>query len=629
MSFRSVVIEPLQGVGKSAQALLSRVDTALVALAAPFGAQATSSPWRYAVLLGAFALIYLVALVRPPGAPVVLAVGLLGVLAVGRAWVANEKQRARIVKKLENVAPDTLPDLRVSALLAALQVLLLFPLLFREAQGLFEMPAEVAEDRWRSLGAWFGFTLDTISRTLVDLTGLKVLRGRDIKPASREGELLVLAGRTLIDLLLVQGIVRVFAINTLIREAVTALKQDPDITRRLGRRAVGPLLGALKGPDKDVREKAALVLGELKDARAVDGLIAALADAEAEVRWRAAAALGQIGDARAVVPLVDALRDAQESVRSAALHALERMKGADVLSHLMGLLRPTEPGPVRAAAVEALGELPAAEAGDALLAALRDPEEEVRQAAAVALGRRKEARAVEPLRQALDEASNPPWLRGEAARALGQIGDAAALPSLVRGLEGADAFVRKCCAQALGALGDAQALGALGDAQAVAPLVAALPGAEKEVREAVASALGRLKARQALPQLLELLQDAEEPVREAAAEAVAAVGDAEAVEPLAQVLRQGAAPARQLAADLLGKLGGAAAVPPLLAALGDADKEVRETAAWALGEVGDERAAGALAGARQDEEEAVRERAEEALKKIEARRAGAGTKPEE
>ncbi|GAB4475649.1 MAG: hypothetical protein Kow00124_16890 [Anaerolineae bacterium] len=74
---------------------------------------------------------------------------------------------------------------------------------------------------------------------------------------------------------------------------------------RLGdRRAVDPLLNAL-AHDKDwcVRCRAALALGTLADRRAVDGLIHALKDCSWCVRRDAARALGMIGDPRALEPL--------------------------------------------------------------------------------------------------------------------------------------------------------------------------------------------------------------------------------------------------------------------------------------------------------------------------------------
>src|SRR5262249_5609664 len=153
--------------------------------------------------------------------------------------------------------------------------------------------------------------------------------------------------RLTIDWILIQGILRLFAIYLTVREGVGALKQDPDITRRLGRRAVEPLIDALDDPDREVRDKAALVLGELGDRQATLPLTALLHGPDAEVRWRAAAALGELRDSRAVGPLVQALRDPDEAVRSGAVRALEMTGDGTAVEPLLEVVRGSDPGPVR------------------------------------------------------------------------------------------------------------------------------------------------------------------------------------------------------------------------------------------------------------------------------------------
>ena len=66
---------------------------------------------------------------------------------------------------------------------------------------------------------------------------------------------------------------------------------------------------------------AASALGMLRDARAVEPLITVLADPE-RMSVAAAYALGRLGDARALDPLIAALRDGSEDVREAAADAL-------------------------------------------------------------------------------------------------------------------------------------------------------------------------------------------------------------------------------------------------------------------------------------------------------------------
>ena len=90
---------------------------------------------------------------------------------------------------------------------------------------------------------------------------------------------------------------------------------------------VDTLIQWLKDKDKNVRQLAALEMGEIKDTSAVEPLIAALKDNNSSVRWSAAEALGKIKDERAVGPLIDALEDVDNGVRREAIKALEEIDG--------------------------------------------------------------------------------------------------------------------------------------------------------------------------------------------------------------------------------------------------------------------------------------------------------------
>ncbi len=112
------------------------------------------------------------------------------------------------------------------------------------------------------------------------------------------------------------------------------------------------LLKALEYHDVDIRNKAAVALGELKDVRAItpliqtlndqnghvsnsalealvkignqgtEYLIVALKDENMNIRFRAVLALGDIGDERAVKPLINSLTDREAAVRYNATIAL-------------------------------------------------------------------------------------------------------------------------------------------------------------------------------------------------------------------------------------------------------------------------------------------------------------------
>jgi len=156
------------------------------------------------------------------------------------------------------------------------------------------------------------------------------------------------------------------------------------------------LIKQLKEPDANTRMKAAQILGENREPRAVEPLGAALADPDSGVRQRAAEALGRIG-APALKHLITALDDPEAQVRQLA--------------------------------TKALGQIGSAEVVEPLVIALRSPDADVSHQAAFALNKIG-APAVDSLIAALRD--RDPNLRWNAARLLGEIGDARAAPELKR-----------------------------------------------------------------------------------------------------------------------------------------------------------------------------------------------------
>lgn len=95
------------------------------------------------------------------------------------------------------------------------------------------------------------------------------------------------------------------------------------------RRAVHPLIEALGDKNAGVREHAATALGKLRDNRAVPSLCDLLLnDPHSIVRQHAARSLGDIGDDRAYQPLLQAMQsDSNDVVREHAFSALRRLRG--------------------------------------------------------------------------------------------------------------------------------------------------------------------------------------------------------------------------------------------------------------------------------------------------------------
>jgi len=336
---------------------------------------------------------------------------------------------------------------------------------------------------------------------------------------------------------------------------------------------------------------------ELKQKRDVKGLIRALGYVkDAKVRGGAAEALGELKDARAVEPLIGALKDRYTDVRKAAAEAL---------------------GKIGAPAVELL------------IAALKDKRMDryVHEAAAEALGKSGDARAIEPLIAALKDEDTD--VRRYATKSLGEIG-IPAVELLIAALKDEDRVVRR---------GAVKTLGELKDARAVEPLIAVLKDKNKYVREAAAEALGNLMDARAVEPLIGALKDKDADVCRKAAETLDKIGwkpgqneagaaywigkrDWEecirigvlAIEPLIAVLKDRDWCVRKAATEALGKIGDARAIESLLAALKDEDENVRIKAAEALGNIGDARAVEPLIAALKNQD--VREVATEALGKI-------------
>ncbi|HEV7859450.1 MAG TPA: HEAT repeat domain-containing protein [Pyrinomonadaceae bacterium] len=175
--------------------------------------------------------------------------------------------------------------------------------------------------------------------------------------------------------------------------------------------AAALLIPLLQDADEFVRREAAYALGETRSRRAVEPLINSLAQDKLEsVRSSAAVALGQIGDEVAVIPLTQTFT--------------RRFKVSS------GFLRRKK----------------------------QIPENEfVRRAAALSLGQIKSRAAVPALVAVLSDERAEPDVRREAARALGLIGDPAAIIPLRAALTARDPYLSRIAYEALRKISPAEA----------------------------------------------------------------------------------------------------------------------------------------------------------------------------
>lgn len=160
------------------------------------------------------------------------------------------------------------------------------------------------------------------------------------------------------------------------------------------------LIEYLDSSDKQSRERAAEILGKLRDPIAVDALINALTDDSSEVRRAVLLALRRIGGKRAIVPMTNMLRDDNTSVR--------RRASAWMMSH-----------PGDQVMVEPLIDIMLDE--KCSLGA--------RDFAAMMLGKLGDIRAVEPLHQLL---FTVPQLRTRTIHSIMRLSDKRSIPVLIK-----------------------------------------------------------------------------------------------------------------------------------------------------------------------------------------------------
>jgi len=159
---------------------------------------------------------------------------------------------------------------------------------------------------------------------------------------------------------------------------------------------------------------------------------------------------------------------------------------------------------------------------------------------------------------------------------------------------------------------------------AVVPLIEMLDHRNCDARAAAAETLGEIRDRRAVEPLIAALKDEYYAIRERAAEALGRIGDERAAQPLMEILRthmQGPIAesyyVREKAVIALGRIGDKRAVQPLIELLKHLNAEVRMLAAMELGTVGDVQALPMLEFvAEYDTDTDVRTKAKEAIRKI-------------
>jgi HEAT repeat protein len=215
---------------------------------------------------------------------------------------------------------------------------------------------------------------------------------------------------------------------------------------------------------------------------------------------------------------------------------------------------------LRARALSRLSELGHEEDFHLFLKAAHDPSVVVRRAAADALGKSGDAKAIDTLGELLSDIDDE--VRAEAATGLARFSTEKARAYLMSSYGRQDASARAAIARALGPAGMAEAV--RHEAKVLWERnVKALESGGPAERVGAAEELGRSGRGEAVERLLPLLGDDSVLLAAGAARGLGSAGDRRAVASLLGVLKENFPVLREAAADALGTLGDPAAVPSL------------------------------------------------------------------
>ncbi|CAN1211325.1 HEAT repeat-containing protein [Tumidithrix helvetica PCC 7403] len=275
---------------------------------------------------------------------------------------------------------------------------------------------------------------------------------------------------------------------------------------------VPDLLRRLASDDLSLAKKAAIALGYLRSPRAISPLIAAAQNPDRQIYPQATSALAWIGSSEAISALVQMLQHPSVHVQAAAAKALHK-GNLPAVSPLVDVLKHGD-DLVKIQAAHSLGQISSPLAVPALIDALSSSTQSLRFEAAWALGQIRSPLAATPLAMRLTDSdisvqsqavqalknlghpaiaaiaemlNNPAsHTRSVAARTLGQMGIDEVIPLLVDRLRG-DEFPYVRCDAAI-------ALGEIGTYEAVFHLSQAVRDSDRAVRNAVVRALRQINS---------------------------------------------------------------------------------------------------------------------------------------
>jgi HEAT repeat protein len=260
----------------------------------------------------------------------------------------------------------------------------------------------------------------------------------------------------------------------------------------------------------------------------------------------------------------------------------------------------------------ALETIPDPSVDEALRAALSQTKGRLLAGVIGSLGVRKDAKAIEPIAKFLSDPDKD--VAQAAARALGKIGTVAAGKAIDNALGSVSAANQLAfceglfrCAEALATAGQKD------DAITIYDRLSAIQGPHQVRAGALRGSVLTRGESQGLPILMKAYDGADFILVDAAARTGMEMPGAAVTKAFAEELSKGSADKQVLATKVLGKRADAAALPALYAAAKTGDKTVRVAAIRAIPEIGSASSASTLIAVMSDSEREIAQAAQEAL----------------
>jgi HEAT repeat protein len=360
--------------------------------------------------------------------------------------------------------------------------------------------------------------------------------------------------------------------------------------------AVGPVAAAMSKGSPAARRVAtdsylllADALADKGDTAAALGIYRKMLSSPGQLKCAAIIGIGRSGSASDLPTLFDAVADPDPKLRGACVEAMVLLKATDVTAAIAAKTKTAEPG-MKPALLQALARRGDKSTRATFVASAEDADEAVRVEAIRGLGMVGDAAAV-PLLLKIAATTGKPQ---EAAReSLERVKGADVDKALLGAMDGKEPSIR---------VEVIRALSARRVAAATPGLLKSAEDADAGVRSESLKALGVVAPAGALPAVAALLVKTEDgAARSDAANALVSIAGREAdvekrSEPILKALESAGGPARLALLGVVGRLGGQKSLEAVRAAVKDNDEKVRDAAIRTLADWPDAAAAPDLLG---------------------------------